>query len=143
VTPQARKNVKRENARPRASETGPLWNLFPSQRTIDGPSAEWEHVSHAQAQTPHGDAAIEEQGRARLMLRMPQHRQALAGVSSDHFLDLCESYELACNALVHWSKSTCAEKAERMEELRAIVAEMELDAAHYAAVGSETRPPTR
>ncbi|MDU0343899.1 hypothetical protein [Bosea rubneri] len=55
-------------------------------------------------------SAIEEQGRARLMLRMPQHRQAFAGVSSDRFLDLCEAYELACNALGHWSKSTCAEK---------------------------------
>lgn len=74
------------------------------------------------------------------MLRMPLHRQALAGVSSDRFLDLCEAYELACNALVHWSKSTCVEKAERMEELRAIVAEMELDAAHYAASGDKEKP---
>ncbi|MDU0341992.1 hypothetical protein [Bosea rubneri] len=82
-------------------------------------------------------SAIEERGRARLMLQMPQHRQAFAGASSDRFLDICEAYELAWNALSHWSQSPAAEQADRLEEYRAILAELEREAAHYVSAGSE------
>ena len=71
------------------------------------------------------------------MLQMPQHRQAFAGASSDRFLDICEAYELAWNTLSHWSQSPAAEQADRLEEYRAILAELEREAAHYVSAGSE------
>lgn len=85
-------------------------------------------------------SAIEEQGRARLMLRIPQHRQAFAGASSEVFLDICEAYELTWSALGHWARSPAAERADRLEEYRAILAELEFEAAQYAAPGNEKKP---
>ncbi len=46
-------------------------------------------------------------GLARLMLRWPEDRAALrlAGASDHILLDLCEGYDLACDAAVYWSSS--------------------------------------
>lgn len=42
------------------------------------------------------------------MLRMPQHRRALAVAGGENFLDLCEGYELAWAGVDHWSHRALA-----------------------------------
>ena len=59
-------------------------------------------------------------GLARLMLHWPERREALrlAGASDDLLLELCETYDLACDASAYWSKSTLPGADEIADDYR-------------------------
>ncbi|WP_146170181.1 hypothetical protein [Bosea sp. 124] len=69
-------------------------------------------------------------GLARLMLCWPEGRAALRLMSASDIplLDLCEAYNLACNAAAYWSKSNSANAAEIADEYRSLVPEIEAEA---------------
>lgn len=75
-------------------------------------------------------------GLARLMLRWPERREALrlAGASDDLLLELCETYDLACDASAYWSKSTLPGSDEIADDYRNLVAELEAEAREWASV---------
>lgn len=75
-------------------------------------------------------------GLARLMLRWPEGRAALRAkeASNETLLDLCESYDLACNAAIHWSKSDTPGAAEIADEYRGLIAELEFEARQRASM---------
>ena len=77
---------------------------------------------------------------ARLMLRWPGDRETLrlAGASDNLLLDLCESYDLACDASAYWSKSTATGAVEIADEYRCLVAELEVEARERASGASRT-----
>lgn len=84
-------------------------------------------------------------GLARLMLRWPEGRAVLLAKSeTDHFLvELCESYDLACEAARYWLKSSAANGAAVAEEYRCLTAELESDIRRRAGIGSScTTVPT-
>lgn len=67
-------------------------------------------------------------GLARLILRWPEGRETLRlkAASDQVLLELYESYDLACNALVFWSKCSSPGAAEIAAEYRFLVAELEV-----------------
>lgn len=69
--------------------------------------------------------ALCEQGRARLILRLPDHRYVIAESSDTSFLDLCESYALAWSAIDHWAGSTAAEADKRRGEYNELAEALE------------------
>ncbi|MGW9329217.1 hypothetical protein [Bosea sp. NPDC055594] len=87
-------------------------------------------------------------GFARLMLRWPGGRATLLekGTSDETLLDLCESYDLACNAAVHWSKSDKPRAADIACEYRGLIFELEIEAREMVNVklrrlGNDIRYP--
>jgi hypothetical protein len=70
------------------------------------------------------------------MLRWPEGRASLrlAGNSDRILLDLCESYDLACNAAAYWSKATLPDAREIADDYRNLVAELEAEAREWASV---------
>lgn len=77
-------------------------------------------------------------GLARLMLRWPEDRAALRekGASDEILLDLCESYDLACNAAAHWSKLDTPGAAGIADEYRSIVFELEFEVRERTSMAS-------
>lgn len=73
-------------------------------------------------------------GLARLMLRWPEGRAALhlKAASDVIFLDLCESYELACDASAYWSSSRAAGARGIADEYRLLISELEFEARERA-----------
>lgn len=69
-----------------------------------------------------------EHGRQRLRLRLPEHQLAIAAATDDGFLELCEAYELASAAIVHWSRSRMPVRDERLREYRELAASLEKEA---------------
>lgn len=78
-------------------------------------------------------------GLARLMLRWPEGRAALRlkAASDLTLLDLCEGYELACDAAIYWSKSNAPGAVAIADEYRDIVAELEVEIRERANLVSE------
>lgn len=68
-------------------------------------------------------------GLARLMLRWPDRRAQLkAGFDRDARLaELCEAYEVACEAASYWAKSPAPVAFERLEEYRSLASATEQD----------------
>jgi hypothetical protein len=68
-------------------------------------------------------------GLARLMLRWPDRRAQLkAGFDADSRLaELCEAYEVACEAASYWARSPAAVAFERAEEYRSLASATEQD----------------
>lgn len=68
-------------------------------------------------------------GLARLMLRWPDRRAALRETCSrdPRLMELCEAYEVACEAAAYWSKSPSAVGRERTEEYNALASATEQD----------------
>ncbi|MGO4405597.1 hypothetical protein AB4Z10_15205 [Bosea sp. RAF48] len=68
-------------------------------------------------------------GLARLMLRWPQNRTALkTRFDSDaRFAELCEAYEVACDAASYWDKSSSPAALERAQEYRSLMTATEQD----------------
>lgn len=60
------------------------------------------------------------------MLRLPQHRRALAVAGGENFIDLCEGYELAWAGVDHWSHRTTTvhELREYYELIESLEAEV-------------------
>lgn len=77
-------------------------------------------------------------GLARLMLRWPEVRATLRerSASDEILLGLCESYDLACNAAVHWSTSDSPGAAAIADEYRGLVTELEFEARQRASAAS-------
>lgn len=72
---------------------------------------------------------VQRRGLARLMLRWPEKRAQLkAGFDSDARLaELCEAYEVACEAASYWAKSPAPVSSERVEEYRLLANATEQD----------------
>jgi hypothetical protein len=68
-------------------------------------------------------------GAARLSLRWPQVRISLRlRIKHDeNFAELCEAYEIACNAAEYWLHSNSSAAAARVEEYQALAAATEQD----------------
>lgn len=68
-------------------------------------------------------------GISRLMLRLPVKRAVLQRkhAASFEFSELCEAYDLACDAAVYWDKSTAANALSIASEYRALVPDIEQD----------------
>ncbi len=77
-------------------------------------------------------------GLARLMLRWPEGRAALRMKSESDpvLIELCEGYDLACEAAAYWLKSSAANAAAIAEEYRCLIAELESDIRQRASMGS-------
>lgn len=77
-------------------------------------------------------------GLARLMLRWPEGRAALRQNSAfdQMLLDLCESYDLACDAATYWSKTNSPGSAAIADEYRWIVSELEFEIRARASLAS-------
>lgn len=73
-------------------------------------------------------------GLARLMLRWTEGRAALhlQAASDDDFLELCESYELACDASAYWSSSNAAGAGGIADEYRLLISELEVEAREWS-----------
>jgi hypothetical protein len=83
---------------------------------------------------------IEERGRARLKLRLPDWRRRFELVSSQSFLDICEAYELAWMGLDHWTRSDEPTSSAIVADYLALVASLELDAKYLAARDGKEQP---
>ena len=83
-------------------------------------------------------------GIARLMLRWPEARAALRlkGASDQMLLDLCEGYELACDAVIYWSKSNVPGAAAIADEYRDIASELEFEIRERANMASRATAPS-
>ncbi|HVK90144.1 hypothetical protein AB4Z40_35180 [Bosea sp. 2YAB26] len=70
---------------------------------------------------------VQKRGLARLMLRWPQRRMELRQKCSSGagLLDLCEVYQVTCEAASYWEKITSPAGEARAEEYRALALEIE------------------
>lgn len=68
-------------------------------------------------------------GLARLMLRWPQKRAALKTLfdRDARIAELCEAYEVACEAASYWDKSAAPAALERSQEYRSLMIATEQD----------------
>lgn len=68
-------------------------------------------------------------GLARLMLRWPHKRATLKALfdRDARLAELCEAYEVACEAAAYWGKSSSAAAAERAQEYRSLMMATEQD----------------
>ena len=78
---------------------------------------------------------IQERGRARLKLRLPEWRARFDLAASEVFLDLCEAYELANVVLDHCIRSDAPISSALITEYREIIASLEADAKLFATNG--------
>lgn len=69
-------------------------------------------------------------GLTRLMLRWPQRRHVLAGITDASFLDICESYEIAALALARWAVAAGPNAMIIAEEYRRVLLDLEEELAH-------------
>ncbi|MBD8907978.1 hypothetical protein MZTS_14920 [Methylorubrum zatmanii] len=71
----------------------------------------------------------ERRGLARLLLRYPEHREALRDKAAEgaNFRELCDAYEAACEAASYWSKSGEPVGPERACEYRQLAEAIEED----------------
>jgi hypothetical protein len=75
----------------------------------------------------------QKRGLARLMLRLPEWRKPFGQVTSDAFLDICESYDLAYVGLQSWAKSERPISRQMVAEYSDIIAALEAEAQWYAS----------
>jgi hypothetical protein len=69
-----------------------------------------------------------ERGIARLALRQPQVREALLRREQPQsVIELCEAYDLACEALAYWGRSKASRSTSVAEDYRDLVGEIEQD----------------
>lgn len=69
--------------------------------------------------------SAEDRGRSRLMLRMPAWRTELQRAATPEFLDVCEAYEIAWEAITLFGRLRLP---GRVEEFRIIAGELEGEA---------------
>lgn len=86
---------------------------------------------------------IQERGRARLKLRLPAWARRFELASSQSFLDVCESYELAWVGLELCMRSDTPDSRGIIADYRELVASLELEAQHYATRDAEPFSPRR
>ena len=79
----------------------------------------------------------QKRGLARLMLRWPQRRMELRQRCSNGagLLELCEAYEVTCEAASYWAKMISPVGEARAEEYRALALEIEREINQALASG--------
>lgn len=70
----------------------------------------------------------QERGRARLILRIPHLRAIVDQVTDEAFLDILESYDLACQGLEYWTRSEGETRDIMIAEYTELMAALEADA---------------
>lgn len=76
----------------------------------------------------------QKRGLARLLIRWPDRRdQLVRAARSQTMMDICESYELAWSAALHWAKAPGSKAAEIATEYRLLIIEIEQEVLHLTA----------